>query len=76
MQAQTTYRPLALTIFSPASTLQRYLVMAALVIGGSIFVALSCHLDNAITFKRIGVAFRLPEASPLWILIHDSFSYR
>jgi Uncharacterized conserved protein len=55
MQAQTTYRPLALTIFSPASTLQRYLVMAALVIGGSIFVALSAQVRIHLSFTPVPI---------------------
>lgn len=55
MQAQTTYRPLALTIFSPTSTLQRYLVMAALVIGGSIFVALSAQLRIHLSFTPVPI---------------------
>jgi biotin transport system substrate-specific component len=55
MQAQTTYRPLALAIFSPASTLQRYLVMAALVIGGSIFVALSAQVRIHLSFTPVPI---------------------
>jgi biotin transport system substrate-specific component len=55
MQAQTTYRPLALAIFSPASTLQRYLLMAALVIGGSIFVALSAQVRIHLSFTPVPI---------------------
>ncbi len=55
MQAQTTYRPLALAIFSPASTLQRYLLMAALVIGGSIFVALSAQIRIHLSFTPVPI---------------------
>jgi len=55
MQAQTTYRPLALAIFSPASTLQRYLVMAALVIGGSIFVAVSAQVRIHLSFTPVPI---------------------
>lgn len=55
MQAQTTYRPLALAIFSPASTLQRYLLMAALVIGGSIFVALAAQVRIHLNFTPVPI---------------------
>ncbi|MEO8456188.1 MAG: biotin transporter BioY [Chloroflexota bacterium] len=55
MQAQTTYRPLALTVFSPTSTLQRYLFMAALVIGGSLFVAACAQIHVTLPFTPVPI---------------------
>jgi biotin transport system substrate-specific component len=55
MQAQTTYRPLALTVFTPASTLQRYLFMAALVIGGSLLVAACAQIEIVLPFTPVPI---------------------
>jgi biotin transport system substrate-specific component len=55
MQAQTTYRPLALTVFTPASSLQRYLYMAALVIGGSLLVAACAQVEITLPFTPVPI---------------------
>lgn len=56
MHAQPTYyRPLALTVLPNASTLQRYAMMAALVVAGSILVALCAQIKVNLPFTPVPI---------------------
>lgn len=55
MQAQTTYRPLALSVFPQASTVQRYAYMAALVVAGSILTAVCAQIKINLPFTPVPI---------------------
>jgi biotin transport system substrate-specific component len=56
MHAQPTYyRPLALTVLPNASTVQRYAMMAALVVAGSILVALCAQIKVNLPFTPVPI---------------------
>ena len=54
MRAEMTYKPLLLTVL-PASTLQRYLVMAAFVAAGSAFVAICAQVRIHLPFTPVPI---------------------
>lgn len=55
MRAEMTYKPLLLTMLSPASALQRYMVMAALVVAGSAFVAVAAQIKVNLPFTPVPI---------------------